>query len=333
VRHPRTKAIIRELFLKITTVFAIGLALAGVLSAAPVQAQATRTFVSPTGSDASVSCSLAAPCRTFGAAYALTNAGGEIAVLGTAGYGSLAISKAISIVNGGGFEAGIAVPAGGIGITINAGTNDAVSLRGLTIDGAGVGQIGITFNGGKSLTVENCVVRHFTQYGINLAPIASSSLLLSNTLVADNSGTGIIGVPSGPGGYALVFDNVKVVNNNGNGIFVDGTSSTGVVTASINNSLASGNGTNIGAVGFYVGSNPGKAPTTMTVSHSVAVNNGIGFYAQNSTGAILRITQSTVTGNASGWGSVGGGILASYGDNSMDGNGANSGSLTSVAKQ
>jgi len=318
--------------MKIIAAFAVGLALAGLISTAPAQAQATRTFVSPTGSDAAT-CTLAAPCRTFAAAYVLTNAGGEIAVLGTAGYGTLTINKAISIVNGGGFEAGIAVPSGGIGITINSGTNDAVSLRGLTIDGAGVGAIGIQFNGGKSLTVENCVIRHFTQYGIDLVPNASSSLLLSNSLVADNGGTGIIGVPSGSGAVTVVFDNVKVVNNNGNGIYVDGTSSTGTVNASINNSLASGNGSGIGAVGFYVGSNPGKAPTTMTVSHSVAVNNGIGFYAQNSTGAILRITQSTVTGNASGWGSIGGGILASYGDNSMDGNGANTGSLTTVVKQ
>jgi hypothetical protein len=318
--------------MKTIAAFIAGLTLAGALSAVPAQAQSARTFVSPTGVD-TAACSLAAPCRTFAAAYAAASAGGEIAVLGTAGYGTLTINKAISIVNAGGYEAGIAVPSGGTGIIISAGASDAVSLRGLTIDGGGAGAIGIQFNSGQSFTVENCVARHFTQYGIDLAPNASSSILLSNSLAADNGGTGIIGVPSGSGGVAIVFDNVKVVNNNGNGIFVDGIASTGTVTASINNSLVSGNGTSIGAVGFYVGSFPGKAPTTMTVSHSVAVNNGYGFYAQNSTGAILRITQSTVTGNAIGWGSIGGGVLASYGDNSIDGNGASSGSLTLVAKQ
>jgi hypothetical protein len=85
--------------MKIIAAFAAGLALTGVLSAVPAQAQVTRTFVSPTDNNATA-CSLAAPCWTFAAAYALTNAGGEIAVLGTAGYGTLSINKAISIVNG-----------------------------------------------------------------------------------------------------------------------------------------------------------------------------------------------------------------------------------------
>src|SRR5690242_8003749 len=110
--------------MKIIAALAAGLVLACTLSTA-VHAQATRTFVSPAGNDAD-NCSLAAPCRTFAAAYTATNAGGEIAVLGTAGYGPLTINKAISIVNGGGFEAGIAVPSGGNGITVNAGANDDV---------------------------------------------------------------------------------------------------------------------------------------------------------------------------------------------------------------
>jgi hypothetical protein len=148
--------------MKHTAIFvAVGLALAGALPAASAQAQAARTFVSPTGNDAN-NCSLVAPCRFFQAAFAQTNAGGEIAVLGTAGYNNGAtftINKAISIVNPGGFEAGIAVPSGGVGILINAGVSDAVSLRGLTIEGGGIGATGIHFTSGKSLTVENCVIR------------------------------------------------------------------------------------------------------------------------------------------------------------------------------
>src|SRR5690242_2096621 len=130
--------------MKIIAALAVGLALGCTLPTV-VQAQNVRSFVSPAGNDAD-NCSLAAPCRTFAAAYTATNAGGEIAVLGTAGYGPLTITKAISIVNGGGFEAGIPVPSGGIGITVTAGATDAVSLRGLSIEGAGVGATGIRFN-------------------------------------------------------------------------------------------------------------------------------------------------------------------------------------------
>src|ERR1700686_5761280 len=169
-----------------TIVIAAGLALATMLPALSAQAQNTRSFVSGLGNDLN-NCSLAAPCRTFQHAHDQTTAGGEIAVLDTAGYGAVTINRSISIVNPGGVEAGISVPSGGTAITINAGSSDAVSLRGLTIEGAGTGATGVKFNSGQSLTVENCVIRHFTTGGILFDPTGSSNLLVSNTLVADNN--------------------------------------------------------------------------------------------------------------------------------------------------
>src|ERR1700686_606026 len=166
-------------------VIAAVLAFGAALPTFPAQAQNARSFVSSTGSDANT-CTLAAPCRSFAGAYAKTNAGGEIDVLNTAGYGPLTITGAISIVNDGG-TASILVPSGGIGFTITAGASDAVSLRGLTFEGAGVGQTGILFNTGQSLTIENCVLRHVTGDGIDFLPNATSNLFVSNTLVADNA--------------------------------------------------------------------------------------------------------------------------------------------------
>src|SRR5450631_4041377 len=121
--------------MKIIAAFAVGLTFAGVLYAAPAQAQNARSFVSGHGSDAGA-CTLAAPCRTFAAAFTHTNAGGEIDVLDPAGYGALTINKAISIVNDGVGTSSILAPSGGVGITVSAGSTDAVSLRGLTIEGA-----------------------------------------------------------------------------------------------------------------------------------------------------------------------------------------------------
>src|SRR5450759_625409 len=94
-----------------TIIVAVGLALAGALPATPANAGAARTFVSPTGSDSNL-CTLTAPCRFLQAALVQTNAGGEIAILGTAGYNNgatVTIDKAVSIVNPGAFEAGIIV--------------------------------------------------------------------------------------------------------------------------------------------------------------------------------------------------------------------------------
>ena len=170
---------------------AFGLVLAAALSASPAQAQNARSFVSGHGSDTNP-CTLASPCRTFAQALNVTNAGGEIDALDPAGYGAMTITKAVSIVNDGVGTVGVIVPSGGTGITVNAGAGDAVSLRGLSIEGNGTGQTGIQFNTGKSLTVENCVIRHMTGDGIDFySTTATSALTASNSLVADNGNDGI----------------------------------------------------------------------------------------------------------------------------------------------
>lgn len=315
--------------MKIITAFAVGLALAGALSAVPANAQAARTFVSPTGSDSN-NCSLAAPCRFFQAAFAQTNAGGEIAVLGTAGYNggvTFTIDKAISIVNPGGFEAGIAVPSGGVGIVINAGVSDAVSLRGLTIEGGGAGATGINFTGGKSLTVENCVIRHVTGRGIDFKPNTTSNLSVSNTLVADNASHGILVFPSGSGTVTAVFNRVEA-HNNFNGIVVDGEFSTGTVKATVFESVAARNA----SVGFFAFTTLGHAPTTLMVFHSVAANNDSGLFA-NGPNATVRAFQTMVTGNIAGWQVINSGAVQSFGNNAIEGNTNNETAPPSVAQK
>src|SRR2546421_3595653 len=75
----------------------------------PAFGQATRTFVSGVGDDLNP-CSRTAPCKTFAGAISKTAAGGEINCLDPAGYGTLTITKAISIycegTIGGGLAAG-----------------------------------------------------------------------------------------------------------------------------------------------------------------------------------------------------------------------------------
>src|SRR5262245_44227067 len=90
----------------------------------PAQAQPARVFVSAQGSDSN-SCTFAAPCRTFQHAHDMVASGGEIDVLDPAGYGSVAIGKAISI-QGHGFG-GISAPSG-TAININANASDKINL-------------------------------------------------------------------------------------------------------------------------------------------------------------------------------------------------------------
>ena len=57
-------------------------------------AQATRTWVSGVGDDATP-CSRTAPCKTFAGAISKTAAGGEINALDPGGFGAVTITKAI----------------------------------------------------------------------------------------------------------------------------------------------------------------------------------------------------------------------------------------------
>lgn len=198
------------------------LILASALLAAPAQAQATRTFVAPppAGNDANP-CTITQPCRFLQRALTQTARGGEIAVLGTAGYNNGAtvnITQAVSIVNPGAFEAGLFVLSGGTGITINAAASDAVSLRGLTIEGGGVGENGITFVSAKSLAIQNCNVRNFLGSGIAMIPSTDSNIVVSNTVVSDNAIHGLFVQPTGKHLVLALFNHVEAYNNGGVGI-------------------------------------------------------------------------------------------------------------------
>src|ERR1700709_963455 len=113
---------------KAISAIAAAIAFLFVLSSAPAQAQATRTWVSGVGDDANP-CSRTAPCKTFPGAISKTAAGGEIDTLDPGGFGAVTVVKAITLASEGSGEASILV-AGTNGVTVNAGGNDVIILRG-----------------------------------------------------------------------------------------------------------------------------------------------------------------------------------------------------------
>jgi hypothetical protein len=312
---------------RISTIVAVGLALAGALSAAPAKA-AARTFVSGHGNDGNP-CNLAGPCRTFAAAYAKTDAAGEISVLDVAGYGPLTITTALSIINDGVGESGIILIAAGNAITINAGSNDAVTLRGLSLDGGNTASTnGIAFNSGANLTVQNCTIRHFAGSGIGFLPNSPSSLSVSNTLVANNGGNGIAIVPNSAASVTAVLNRVEVYNNGG-GVALNGINTTASIEVTVSESIAAGN---VGA-GFSTFTPIGNpSPVSISLFHSVATHNGTGLTA-NGPQAVIILAQSMVAYNTVGWQLQFGGIIGTFADNYVTGNGISTGSLTTVAKQ
>src|SRR5258708_9463409 len=147
-----------------TTFVAAALALAVTLPAVSAQPQSIGPSASVAGSDSSPG-SLVARCRHFSAAVAATAVGGEVDALDPGAYGSFTISQAITI-EGQGWSY-VAPPSGGAAITINAGSG-RVAIHGVLLNGAGIAGStnGIVFNSGKSLTVEDCVVRNMAGHGL-----------------------------------------------------------------------------------------------------------------------------------------------------------------------
>src|SRR5262249_53577450 len=147
---PNRETIMRRHALLLCVIVAGGALLA---NAEPAGATSFATWVAGTGADVGA-CTVAAPCRTFAYALTQTKSGGTISVLSPGDFGPVHISKAVSIIADG-VEAGIFTGSGsdGAAITVEAGSNDSVVLRGLAIDMHRNGNAGIRFLKGKALHV------------------------------------------------------------------------------------------------------------------------------------------------------------------------------------
>ena len=315
---------------KITSSLFIATLLGLFLHVATAQAQLVRTCVSMAkGNDANSSsfCHCTTPCRTFATAHNNTLPDGEITVLDPGDYGGLTITKSISINNDSGGEASITVSGFTTGIIVNAPSGGYVNLRGLTIQGVGFGLgTGLRFNTGFALTVTNCVIRNLTGNGIEFLSSSNSHLSVSNTLVADNGGSGILVQPGAGANAQTVLSRVKAYNNSVSGIRIQtgsGSTSTGTIKAIATDSVAANNG----AAGFHLDSSAGFVISDFMVVRSVAANNGTGIAVGSGT-ATLRVGQSTVTGNATS--TVG---VSSYGDNYINGNGDGDPAPATIAKK
>src|SRR3978361_1034293 len=90
-----------------------------VFAAPAAQAQATRTWISGVGDDVNP-CSRTAPCKTFAGAISKTAAGGEIDCMDPGGFGTITITKSITLDCGGGGIVGSILATATNGVTVNA---------------------------------------------------------------------------------------------------------------------------------------------------------------------------------------------------------------------
>lgn len=302
-------------------------------------AASQRSFVSTSGAD-NPACSIGAPCRSFGAAVAATNAGGEVVVLDSGGYGPVTITKAVTIVAPSGVYAGISVSAGD-GVTVTTGSvADRVTLNGLTINNQGSAGSGIVYNGVGRLLVQNTVVNGFsgspTSFGLRFIPSASSNLRIENSEFRTNSIGVSVEPPAGAAAIA-VFDRVVAASSSSVGFYLQNQT-----TATLHNvqaifNAAAGVGTNtVAGTALAISvdnselsnNNYGITPGGDAGIETAAVENCI--IANNLSGGIrsdnastVRLAYSTVTQNPTGLIITGSGQIISMGNNWIQGNTAN----------
>lgn len=269
-------------------------AVAAAIVPASAQQNFGHAFVSGIGTDSGV-CNRLAPCRTFAYAVNQVPAGGQIFAIDTADYGPVTIAKTLTIAAADG------VTAISNGVTIGAGANDVVNLRGLDIEGL---QNGIEIDSG------NVNLEHSTINGGATGIVVASAgrTTVSDTTITGSSTFGIIDQTSGS---TVVLDRVSL-------------SGTGTIAIRMDNSsLTMTDSTIVGwSYGLYVTS-------SAFVKRSVIA--GSSTYGIFDLGT-LYLDTTTITG--CGTGVTATGPFNSYGNNNIVGNGTNiTGAKTTVQPQ
>ena len=264
------------------------------------QAQATRTWVSGVGDDVNP-CSRTAPCKTFAGAISKTAAGGEISVLDPAGFGAVTITKSITI-DGGGIGGSITASLVN-GIIINAGVNDVIRLRNLSIQGTGNGLNGIRYLAGKTLHVENLTIQGFTSNGIDMNMGANSGNLIVKDTYINNCNIAGIRIQTSTGTATASVDNVRLQACQ---FGIDTLSG----TTTISNSVMSHN-TSIGVVA--------ENASVINVERCVVTNNLTGVSAFSGT-AVIRLSNTGIYNNGTGINVAAGATVATFQNNQFANN-------------
>jgi hypothetical protein len=283
----------------------------GVLASHCVEA-AQRVFVASYGSDANTAtgCAFANPCRGFTAAMTVVDPGGEVVALDAAGYGTVTITKSVTITANPGFYAGISASTGN-GVTIATAAVNVV-LRGLNINGIGTAGSGVSMTNGATLSIENCILSNFasaTGYGVFVSTPAK-------VRVVDSVIRGNFAGVTAQGGASLDVATSKVVGNNLYGIVAEGAVATTLTTIVVSESTVAGN-----AFGIVARSAQGAiGDLRVSVIRSTISNTGVTGVVANSdsTGSVvLTLSESLVSNNQFGLIQAGVAVFESLGNNTV----------------
>jgi hypothetical protein len=286
-------------------------ALACSLATAPAHARA-RVFVASYGNDSNP-CTFLSPCRNFQQAVNVVDAGGEVTAIDSAGFGPITINDSVTITSPPGIEAGVVPTAGGNAVTINPSTAATITLRGLTLQGSGVGLNGIVLaaTAPGTLNIIDCVVDSFTGTGILITPSSGGShtLLIANSYAMNNGANGIEIDPLAASIIAYTIDQTTVTNNGASGtnagILIN--AGAGFSNGTLSSVNASRNFIGVNVIGNNINNVAYIRNSIMTISSS-----GNDFSDTSTNGAVVFLFDSNQIGNLTN-----GGLINSDGTNDI----------------
>lgn len=313
-----------RIFRKVSVQFAAAALLLFTISPMAL-AQATRTWVSGVGDDVNP-CSRTAPCKTFAGAISKTAAGGVINTLDPGGFGTVTITKAISIVGVDG--AGI-LNAGTTAIIINAGAADVVTLANITIDGFGSGVNGVRVTSAGTVNLRNVNISSLSVTdpangrGVLVNNASGSVRVNLDRVTVSNSLGGVLVAPTGSATADVDISRSHFAGNT-NGIRLTDRS-----TVSMHNSVVTGNRSN----GIVVFASSGaaflNAERSQITGNGTATPGAAGLSVEGGF-ATAFISELFVTDNPVGLSTSSGGAIVSFSNNRVFGNGSD-GNATSFA--
>ncbi len=295
--------------------------------AGSLSAQATGTWVSGVGDDVNP-CSRTAPCKTFAGAISKTATCGEIRVLDPGGFGTITITKSItidgtgtlaSILNGGAAISGVLV-----NLTNAAETGGCLTVivRNITINGGSTTVLGA--NGVRdvstvahSLHLEHVSIQH-QQRGVSIATnAANTKIFMKDVDIRHTTVHGIDVAPTAGQQVRLNLHDVRSRQSAGDGLRLANNAQ-----GTVNSSQFEGNNNGVNVVATSV---------TMMLRDSVLSNNAASGLVNGSTATTL-LDGMTINGNGTGILNNTGGFLFGYGNNAVGFNGTdvNGGAITSL---
>jgi hypothetical protein len=279
--------------------------------------QATRTWVSGVGDDANP-CSRDFPCKTFAGAISKTARGGIINALDDGGFGTVTITKSITIDGGRHIASILSSGTNGVIINITDLVNDPgakVVLRNLDIAGnsnqgppaTALGVNGVRIIGStKTVKIHNVAVHDFSQNAVDFKTTnpGVSRLSLTRSDVYDNGGNGIAVAPANG---VISVATVRSTDFDGNRC------GAAVSQFGIGTSFA---GSDCGAGA----PNGGNGTAIINAFKSgFADNSNAGVFASGAS-SLIRLSNNDIMGSTFGLRQINSGLIKSFGNNQVANN-------------